>query len=144
MSRPSWPETWMSIAHNIAKRSYDPRLQVGAIIVSDDNTQMLSVGYNGNYRGGSHDPESLEPGQSGFIHSEINALLKCDYHNPLPKHMYVTHSPCRACCKCIINGGIKKVIYDVEYRDMSGINLLRDAGLEIYSLREAIFMACQP
>lgn len=139
--RPLWPQTWMSVAHTIAERSYDPRMKVGAIIVSDDNTQVLSVGYNGNYRGGPHNPESTSPGESGFIHSEINALLKCDYHNPRAKHMYVTHSPCKACAKCIINGGIKRVIYDIEYRDPTGLEILRDARIEIYSLSEAILMS---
>ena len=138
--RPTWPETWMTVAKAVAERSYDPRLKVGTIIVSDDNTQVLSVGYNGNYRGGPHTPESFEPGASGFIHSEINALLKCDYHNPKGKHMYITHSPCRACAKCIINGGIKRVIYDIEYRDTSSIEVLRDVGVEIYTLAEAILI----
>ena len=144
MSRPTWPETWMTIARSIAERSYDPRLKVGTIIVTEDNTQMLSMGYNGNYKGGPHEPESFELGSSGFIHSEINALLKCDYHHPLKKHMYITHSPCRSCAKCIINGGIRRVVYDVKYRDLSGIELLRDVGVEIYSLSEAILIAGLP
>src|SRR5574341_1137981 len=74
--RPTWPETWMAIAHVISARSYDPRLKVGAIIVSADNTQMLAGGYNGNYAGGPHEHESPEPGQSGFIHAETNALIE--------------------------------------------------------------------
>lgn len=138
MTRPTWPETWMSIARVIAERSYDPRLKVGAIIVSSDNTQMLSGGYNGNYAGGPHEHESPEPGQSGFIHAEINALLKLDYNNPKEKHMYLTHSPCRMCAKCIINAGIKRVVYEIPYRDSSGVELLRSVGIDARSLEEAI------
>lgn len=104
MNRPTWPETWMSIAHVIAQRSYDPRLKVGAIIVSSDNTQMLSGGYNGNYAGGPHEHESPEPGMSGFIHAEVNALVKLDFNFGKDKHMYITHSPCKMCAKLIING----------------------------------------
>ena len=80
MARPDWHETWMKIAWNISDRSYDPRLKVGAIVVSDDNTRLLSLGFNGNYRGGPNEPESDIPGQSGMIHAEVNALIKCDYN----------------------------------------------------------------
>lgn len=130
VDRPTWPETWMSIARVIAERSYDPRLKVGAIVVSSDNTQMLSGGYNGNYAGGPHEHESPEPGMSGFIHAEVNALVKLDYNFSKEKHMYVTHSPCRMCAKLIINAGIKKVVYGEAYRDLSGIVLLGNVGIQ--------------
>lgn len=137
-NRPVWPMTWMSVARTMSERSCDPRLKVGAIVVSEDNTQMLSVGYNGNYKGGPNEHESLEPGQSGFIHAEINALVKCDYNFPKKKHMYITHSPCRQCAKLIINAEIAKVIYGELYRDPSGIDLLKSAGIEALSIEEAI------
>ena len=78
--------------------------------------------------------ESLDPGQSGFLHAEINALIKSDYNNPVAKRMYVTLSPCRTCAKALINGGIDEVIYDDEYRDTSGLNLLRQAGISVRQL----------
>lgn len=137
-TRLSWPETWMSIAKIVAQRSYDPRLKVGAIIVSDDNTQMLSIGYNGNYKGGSHEHESKEPGQSGFIHAEVNALVKCDYNFPKKKHMYLTHSPCRACAKLIINADIARVIYEIPYRETSGLEILTSAGIQVFNFNDAI------
>lgn len=140
MNRPTWPETWMSIAKTISERSYDPRLKVGAIVVSSDNTMMLSGGYNGNYSGGPHEHESTEPGQSGFIHAEINALLKLDYNYPKGKVMYVTHSPCRMCAKCTINAGISRVVYGIAYRDPSGVDLLKSAGVEAISIEQAVWL----
>tara|TARA_B100000700_G_scaffold291029_2_gene349693 strand:- start:3007 stop:3411 length:405 start_codon:yes stop_codon:yes gene_type:complete len=131
--RPEWDEIWMSFARNISRRSYDPRYQVGAIVVTDDNTQVLSVGYNGNHQGGPNEVESVEPGASGMIHAEINALLKMDYNNPKKKIMYVTLSPCRMCAKAMINAGIDEVIYDEEYRDRSGIDLLLSSGVSVKS-----------
>jgi dCMP deaminase len=128
----------MSIAKVVAQRSYDPRLKVGSIVVSADNTQMLSIGYNGNYKGGPHEPESLDAGQSGFIHSEANALIKCDFNFGKKKHMYLTHSPCRACAKLIVNAEIARVVYDVPYRDTSGLEILTSMGIEVFSLEEAI------
>jgi dCMP deaminase len=128
----------MEIARVISERSYDPKLKVGAIIVSEDNTQMLSVGYNGNYKGGPHCHESSVPGESGFTHAEVNALVKCDYNFPKKKHMYVTHSPCRACSKLIINAEISKVVYLHPYRDQSGLDLMRSVGIEVVSYGDTL------
>jgi dCMP deaminase len=139
--RLTWPEVWMNVAYNIAKRSYDEALQVGTVIVSDDNTQVLSVGYNGSYMGGPHKKESEIPGKSGFVHSELNALLKLDYNFPKKKIVYVTHSPCRMCSKYLINGGISRVVYDIPYRDTSGLDILESVGIEVLSLMEAISIA---
>ena len=112
--RPAWDEVWMQMAHLIAQRSYDPRYRVGVVVVTEDNTQVLAVGYNGNYTGGPNEVESHEPGESGFIHAEINALLKMDYNNPKKKILYVTLSPCRMCAKAIVNAGIDEVVYDLS------------------------------
>jgi len=119
----------MDFAESISKRSYDPRYQVGAVIVTDDNTQVLSVGYNGNYSGGPNEVESEAPGESGLLHAEINALLKMDYNNPKKKKLYLTLSPCRMCAKAIVNSGIGEVMYAEKYRDASGLEILNDAGI---------------
>ena len=132
--RPSWDEVWSSFAITISKRSIDPRFKVGAVIVTADNTQVLSIGYNGDQAGGSNEVESLEPGQSGCIHAEINALIKLDYNNPKKKKMYVTLSPCKMCAKAIINAGINEVIYLEKYRDESGLLLLIDSNISVRPL----------
>lgn len=139
MSRPLWHDVWMKIAWNISERSYDPRLKVGAIIVSDDNTRLLSLGYNGNYRGGPNEPESSEPGQSGMIHAEVNALIKCDYNFNRKKIMYLTHSPCVACAKLIVNADISRVIFDIDYRDLTGLHILTNSGITVNRLNDLIF-----
>ena len=130
-NRPEWDSIWMDFAHLIAKRSYDPRFQVGAVVVTDKNTQVLAIGYNGNYAGGPNQVESTEPGASGMIHAEINAMIKLDYNNPNHKIMYVTLSPCRDCAKAIINGGISEVVYCEQYRNPSGLDLLREVGIKV-------------
>ena len=35
------------------------------------------------------------------------------------------------CAKAIINSGINKIIYDESYRELRGIELLEDAGIEV-------------
>ncbi len=129
--RPEWDDIWMSVAHTISQRSIDPRYQVGAIIVSDDNTQLLALGYNGNYKGGPNSVESLNPGESGLIHAEQNALIKLDYNNPKRKKMYVTLSPCSHCAKMIVNANIEEVVYAEEYRDTTGIDIMKTAGVSV-------------
>jgi len=131
VSRPGWDDVWMDFAKTISRRSYDPRHQVGAVVVTEDNCQVLSIGYNGNYAGGPNEVESTEPGASGMIHAEINALIKLDYNNPKSKKLYLTLSPCRACAKAIVNSGIAEVIYSEQYRDVGGIELLSAAGVTV-------------
>lgn len=133
-SRPSWDEVWSSFAQMISRRSIDPRFKVGAVIVTGDNTQVLSVGYNGDQAGGTNEVESLEPGQSGCIHAEVNCLIKLDYNNPKKKKMYVTLSPCKMCAKAIVNAGVNEVVYLEKYRDESGLRLLADAGILVRSV----------
>lgn len=128
-SRPSWDQIWSEFSLMISRRSADPKHKVGVVIVTDDNTQVLSVGYNGDQKGGPNCRESLERGKSGFIHAEINALIKCDYNHPKKKKMYMTLSPCDVCAKAIINAGIKEVIYLDVYPCSNGINILKSAGV---------------
>ena len=135
MERPSWNNIWKRFALDIAKRSPDSKFQVGAVIVSNDNTQVLALGYNGDQKGGPNCRDSLETGRSGFIHAEVNALIKCDFNNPKIKKMYLTHSPCPVCAKCIVNSGIEQVLYINDYKpDMSGLDILRDSGVSVTKL----------
>ena len=131
INRPSWDKIWMTMAETIALRSHHSEFKVGALIVTSDNTQVLSLGYNGNAAGLSNVPRSEEPGCSGLLHAEINALLKLDYNNPKDKVMYLTLSPCETCAKAIINSGIKKVVYKEKYRNEEGINLLKVSNINI-------------
>ena len=130
-NRPTWDKIWMTMAETIALRSHHSTFKVGALIVTSDNTQVLSLGYNGNAAGLSNVPQSEEPGCSGLLHAEINALLKLDYNNPKDKVMYLTLSPCTNCAIAVINSGIKKIVYKTKYRDDTGIKMLEAAGVKI-------------
>ena len=131
INRPSWNKIWMEMAEIIAQRSHHPTFKVGALIVTSDNTQVLSMGYNGNARGMSNVPQSDEPGCSGLLHAEINALLKLDYNNPKDKVMYLTLSPCENCAMAIINSGIEKVVFKEKYRSTKGIEILEAANVKV-------------
>lgn len=136
INRPTWDKIWMQMSETIAQRSHHPTFKVGALIVTSDNTQVLSLGYNGNAAGMSNVPQSEAPGCSGLLHAEINALIKLDYNNPKDKVMYLTLSPCQSCAIAIINSGIKKVFYKEKYRDNTGILLLIEKGIDVVCLSE--------
>jgi dCMP deaminase len=129
MSRPTWDQIWTDFATQISNRSLDPKYKVGAVIVNEENTQVLSIGYNGDHKGGPNERESMSVGASGFIHAEINALIKCDYSYHKKKKMYLTLSPCNVCAKAIVNAGINEVIYLERYEQSTGLDILIDAGI---------------
>lgn len=128
--RISWIELWKSFVLLVAERSADKKLKVGAVIIDNENTAVLALGYNGDEAGGSNCRESHESGKSGFIHAEINALIKADFSKICGQTLFVTHSPCKMCAKAIINAKIGKVYYINKYDD-EGINLLKSHNIEI-------------
>ena len=133
--RPDWDTIWIEFAKSISMRSVDPKHKVGAIVVNSENTQVLSIGYNGDQKGGSNKRRSLETGGSGFIHAEINALIKLDYNSPCKKKMYLTLSPCEVCAKAIVNAGIDEVIFvDLYLSGQPGLEILNNAGIIVRQL----------
>jgi len=127
--RPSWDQIWMLLTKSIADRSYDKKTKVGCVIVTEDNTSVLAVGYNGDERGGENKRDTMVTGESGFIHAEANALLKMNFTDPKKKKMYLTDSPCTICARMIINADISEVVYSDEFRDLKGVELLEKRGI---------------
>ena len=61
------------------------------------------------------------------LHAEQNVITYCA-KNGIPTKdtiLYVTMSPCKTCAKLIVQAGIKKVIYLNKYRDIEGIQFLK-------------------
>lgn len=131
MSRPSWPRIWLDLAVSLAERSTCERLKVGCVIARVDNSQVLAVGYNGNYKGGPNKCDSATPGACGCLHAEDNALLKYT-RDWMGAVMYCTHLPCVQCAKRIVNAGIYRVIYLHEYRNTEAKRILPETQLIMY------------
>ena len=129
--KPTWDQIWMLLAESVADKSHDPRNKVGSVIVTEDNTCVLGLGYNGAEKGGKNEPDSSEPGKSGFIHAEANALLKFNFGDYRNKKMYVTCAPCVVCARMIVNADIKTVIYRYDYRDRTGLEILEESGINL-------------
>lgn len=131
-ARPSFAEVYMNFAAQIARRSTCERLQVGTVITTTDFRKVLAVGYNGNASGLPNSCDRDEPGNCGCLHSEENAVINCDAPRETQKYVFVTHLPCRACAKRIINlGNVRRVIYRDVYRQPDSLDLFATVGIEV-------------
>jgi dCMP deaminase len=67
------------------------------------------------------------------LHAESNAIMKVakSTMSCVGAELYTTTCPCFGCSKLIIQAGILKVYYTETYRDMSGIDLLKRAGISV-------------
>ena len=121
---------YLKMAETWGKLSYCKRRQVGAIIVK--NRMIISDGYNGTPTGFENVCEDEENYTKWYVlHAEANAILKvasstqsCDGAT-----LYVTLSPCRECSKLIHQSGISRVVFSEAYKDLSGVEFLKKAGV---------------
>lgn len=133
--RPSFEEIYMELAFALARRSTCTRLNVGTVITSTDYRKVLAIGYNGNAAGLPNTCDRHEPGNCGCLHSEENAVINCDSPRATEKHVFVTHLPCTACAKRLINlGGVRKIFYQIQYRSLESIQLLESVNIQVIQL----------
>ncbi|MDD6671064.1 MAG: dCMP deaminase family protein, partial [Prevotella sp.] len=117
------------------ENSYCERRKVGALVVKDKT--IISDGYNGTPSGFENKCEDSNNVTHPYVlHAEANAITKLarSSNNSDGSTLYVTASPCIECAKLIIQAGIKKVVYAEKYRLTDGIDLLRQAGVEVIYL----------
>ena len=130
--RPTFDEVYMQFAETIARRSTCTRLAVGTVITTTDYRKVLAVGYNGNASGLANTCDREEPGNCGCLHSEENAVINCDAPRETKKFVFVTHLPCAACAKRLINlGNVEKVTYRNSYRKHDALDLLESVGIRV-------------
>ena len=131
-SRPTFESIYLNLARSLADRSTCRRLNVGTVITSTDYRKVLAVGYNGNATGLNNDCDSDEPGNCGCLHSEENAVINCDSPRHVDKIVFVTHLPCVACAKRLINlGNVKQVFYGEDYRLRDSLEILMKVGISV-------------
>ena len=131
MNSKKYIKTYSEFANAISQWSHDPKTKVGTVIVSEDYSEVYAVGYNGTAKGLSNKRVSKEDGQSGYLHSEINALIKCKASKESKKIIFLTHSPCRLCAIGLINlGNVTHVYYNQAYGTNEGLNLLNQSWIQ--------------
>ena len=132
-------KSYLRMALVWSANSYCKRRKVGAILVKD--RMIISDGFNGTPSGFENICEDEEGKTKPYVlHAEANAISKVAKSgtDSSGATLYVTDAPCMECSKLIIQAGIKRVVYMIEYRVRDGIDLLRRAGVEVtkYELTE--------
>ncbi len=152
-------DLYMDFALRTAKMSRAKRLQVGCVIVKDDN--IIAYSWNGTPKGWSNyceknifasdeagawiDVEDLYPFENDYgqrfkletlpevLHAETNAISKLakSHASADGATMFCTHAPCMDCAKSIYQAGIKKLYYNDVYRSDAGLKFLIEAGLTV-------------
>ena len=123
---------YLKIAREWGKLSYCKRRQVGAIIVK--NNMIISDGYNGTPSGFENVCEDDNNFTKWYVlHAEANAITKVASSTQSSEGatLYISLSPCKNCSKLIHQAKIKRVVYEVQYKDTSGLEFLQKAGVEV-------------
>ncbi|WP_457616466.1 deoxycytidylate deaminase [Lutibacter sp.] len=131
-----YDQAYMRMAFEWAKLSYCERKKVGALIVKE--RMIISDGFNGTPTGFENCCEDKDENTKWYVlHAEANAILKVANSTQSCKNatLYITLSPCKECSKLIHQSGIKRVVYATKYKDVTGLNFLEKAGVELTQLK---------
>ena len=127
-----YDNSYLKMARVWGDLSYCKRRKVGALIVKD--RMIISDGYNGTPSGFEKICEDDDNYTKWYVlHAEANAIMKVAASTQSTKGatLYITLSPCKECSKLIHQSGIKRVVYCEEYKDTSGLDFLKKAGVEL-------------
>ena len=130
-----YDSAYLQMATTWGKLSYCKRKQVGALIVKD--RMIISDGYNGTPTGFENVCEDENYDTKWYVlHAEANAILKVAGSTQSCKGatLYITLSPCKECSKLIHQSGIVRVVYAKAYKDTSGVDFLKKAGVTVTHL----------
>lgn len=109
--RPNWDEYFLGMCFEVAKRSNDKFLKLGAIITT--NNHIIGTGYNDVPKGINEQHLDLfnrDKRREHTIHAEINAILNCS-RLECKKTVYVNGIPCVPCMDHMVNFGVSRIVY---------------------------------
>ena len=115
--RISWNDYFMKVATLASVRSPCDRLKVGCVLVK--NNRLISMGYNGFLAGTNHRSIIRWGHEQATIHAEINAITDAAKRGVSIDDAvaYITHYPCINCFKALASSGVKKIYYQVDYKN---------------------------
>lgn len=148
--RPSRDQLLMGTARLWSQRSTCDRAHVGAVFSRDG--RILMTGYNGapakmphcqhkhrfeyyrsNEERGTINTDPIDIAACVAVHAEINGIAwaarkgvrleGCEVHT--------TRAMCRNCAGGLVNAGVVRCVWEEPHRDMTGIELLARAGIEV-------------
>jgi dCMP deaminase len=140
-SRVGRSEVFLQIAYRFARRSTCPRKPVGAVIVRDN--RVIAHGYNGAPPGQPHctevgcDISPITGGCQRALHAEMNAITYASRKGVAVEGSiaFLTLSPCLYCARFLVVAGVAEVLFHERYRDESGVEYLKNAGVRIKGLK---------
>lgn len=145
-SRKEWDMLYMDMAKRYSQETSCLRRAVGACITIQN--RAVCFGYNGAPSGitsckeKGHCLREKSPSGSNLqncigLHSEMNAILQAAKLGISIEGgtIYCTHKPCSLCAKLIIGAGMKRVVYEHDYPDELGEQLLKEANIELVCLK---------
>jgi dCMP deaminase len=130
-------ECYMEVAKAHAALSKGKRAKVGACLVTQNG--VVLGGCNGLAPGGSNEleyeegPFNVLVTKEEVIHAELSCILKAAREgvSVVGSTLYVTMSCCVRCSEMIAAAGVKRVVYESEYRNPSGIHNLITLGVGV-------------
>ena len=125
-----YDRAYLKMAKTWGELSYCKRKKVGALIVKD--RMIISDGYNGTPSGFENVCEDDKNYTKWYVlHAEANAILKvaASTQSCMGATLYITLSPCKECSKLIHQSGLIRVVYSKAYKDTSGLDFLKRAGV---------------
>ena len=156
MNRIEWDLLFMKIAHLVSERSTCAKIKVGAVLVKDKRIISIGYNgvpskhehcidyfkkyfdkhYSSRFENFEHYLKSelfLEEhkkwSEEHELHAEANAIAFAARNgiNVNGSTLYITHSPCFACSKLIIQSGVDLVCYEIEYDQKALLFLAKSA-----------------
>ena len=129
-------DSFAKIITEISQLSNATTKKVACMTLHKNFTKIASFGYNGSYAGAPINPitgteeDSLEPGESGFIHAEVNMIAKFRESDPENYIVLLTLSPCKMCTKILVNSGFKFVFWIEDYRENQHLSIFDESGIK--------------
>lgn len=160
--RPGWDCYFMRMADLASLRSNCMKRRVGCILVDPKHHRVIATGYNGTARGlrncadggctrcNRNDPCGVNLDDCICLHAEENALLEAGTGRAQGSTVYCTRSPCFGCAKRIVQVGVRRVVYGVQYSlahnveaifGEAGIELVRFGGQYDFAMAVASFVS---
>ncbi|MFH0846387.1 MAG: deaminase [Patescibacteria group bacterium] len=151
MKRIDWDTLFMLQVRAYAMRSACLRYRVGTVFTKDN--RVLTGGFNGPPRGepnccdvgcakikGNGDFVPAGSGLCRGAHGEMNSLANACLGgvNLSNSTVYCSFSPCLDCAKHLVNLGIVRFVYEVEYSEEEGqkaIALLKRRGIDVVQFK---------
>jgi dCMP deaminase len=135
-------EQFSRILLEIAKLSNSSTNKVACMALHRNFTKIASFGYNGSYSGAPINPktgteeDSLNPGESGFIHAEVNMIAKFREIDPHNYIVLLTLSPCKMCTKILVNSGFRYIYWIENYRETEHLRIFDECGIRYGNVSE--------